>query len=222
MTDTQPRGKDQGGAVGDGTPGSYAPKSQSPHELGQIRSNVEREVSVAELEPGDVIIGPSGSRLTVGDVAPSSAMPGLHCVENEFGTLYLDPEEVVTVAGDTDRSWVLTPGAELPHEALSHVVNDARGRGELAGAIYSKDTVENTILEIAENGADNGDFTEDELFFLDSQSNDPKFIADVFAVVKATDSWQDELGNTDRQNGDRIVEMETIMAIREVLGRPSA
>jgi hypothetical protein len=62
-----------------------------------------RQVLYADLEPGDVLIGDSGGgRLTVNDVQPSSARPGTMAVETDFGFLYVDAEETVTVAAEDE------------------------------------------------------------------------------------------------------------------------
>lgn len=69
-----------------------------------LNTIVEKEISmtifksVSELVPGDKMIGfVTENRLEVSNVEKSSAMPGMIAVENEYGTLYLDPEERVEV-----------------------------------------------------------------------------------------------------------------------------
>jgi hypothetical protein len=59
---------------------------------------------VSAIESGDVLVGSSGGRTLVEDVADSSAMPGLRRVETEHGHLYMDPEAEVEVLTDNSES----------------------------------------------------------------------------------------------------------------------
>jgi hypothetical protein len=57
----------------------------------------------ADLVPGDYLVGDEGNLAAVFEVFPSSAQPGLMCVETEFGFLYLDsdPEQVYNVLDES-------------------------------------------------------------------------------------------------------------------------
>lgn len=59
--------------------------------------------AAADLVPGDYLVGAEGNLAAVFDVKPSSSLPGLMCVETEFGFLYLDadPEQVYDVLDES-------------------------------------------------------------------------------------------------------------------------
>lgn len=59
--------------------------------------------SAVDLAPGDYLVGEEGNLAAVFDVTPSSSLPGLICVETEFGFLYLDadPEQVYNVLDES-------------------------------------------------------------------------------------------------------------------------
>lgn len=62
-------------------------------------------VSVApdELSNGDTLVSTNGSRLVItGEVSPSNQIPGFMAVETDFGTIYLDSEQLVEIEGTTD------------------------------------------------------------------------------------------------------------------------
>ena len=180
-------------------------------------STAEREVAVSDLEAGNVIIGASGARLAVSNVQRSSYIHGAYAVENEFGLLYLHGDDLVTVAADNDRYWTVFSGARLPQDAIALVVNEARDRGQIAGSIFTRDSVESLMLNFTE---DNPVFSSDEQSSIDDLSTDPKFLDDVFEVVTESHGWGN-LGDGSYEESEAILESEVIRAISIVATRPS-
>jgi len=76
-----------------------------------------REIPGDQLQPGMLLVGDQGHHAAVGEVRPSSAMPGLLQVETEFGPLYLDPDHGYTVVADDPE--VSQPAAAA---AFAHLV----------------------------------------------------------------------------------------------------
>lgn len=62
------------------------------------------EVRGCDLAPGDVLVGDSAGRSLINEVAPSSSMPGLLCLETEHGPLYLDPDETYLVIDEDGQA----------------------------------------------------------------------------------------------------------------------
>lgn len=58
----------------------------------------------ADLVAGDYLVGDEGNLAAVYEATPSSSIPGLMCVETEFGFLYLDsdPEQVYNVLDESN------------------------------------------------------------------------------------------------------------------------
>lgn len=63
-----------------------------------------RTVHAKDLDHTHVLVGESGGLSAVYDSSPSSAMPGLTCVETEHGPLYLDPDHGYEVYDSTGWS----------------------------------------------------------------------------------------------------------------------
>lgn len=196
------------------TGGEFAARNRT--ESASSLAARERELEVRDLGVGDVIIGASGARLTISNIERSSFIKGSYTVENEFGTLYLDGGELVTVAAADDRSWTVYPGARLPHDAIAAVVNDALDRGQIAGSIFTRDSVESQILNFTE---ETPEFSEDEAFFIENHSTNAEFINDVFEVVTESHGWGN-LGDGSYEESAAILESEVVRAIRIVATRP--
>lgn len=50
------------------------------------------------LEPGNVLVGDAGGHSQInGNIDPSNLIMGALAVETEHGTLYIDPDEQVTI-----------------------------------------------------------------------------------------------------------------------------
>jgi hypothetical protein len=54
-----------------------------------------------EVRPGDALVGTYGGTVMVENCVASSAMPGFHMIETEFGCLYVDSDQPVQVTGES-------------------------------------------------------------------------------------------------------------------------